>query len=389
VLKTARSTLAKSLVAGAACGALLLAGCGGHGEEKAPEKSGASRQTVTVATVAQTNLDRQVSASGTVSAWEEVPVAAETGGLTAVALYVDEGSYVRQGQPLVQMNDVLLRAQLRQQQAAVQLAEANVARDDAALARAQELRERGFLAQAALDTALADQRASAANLASARATLAQTQTQLDQATIRAPVAGQIISRSVTKGQIITAGTELFRMVRDGRLELDAQVPETELPLIRAGQSATITSSEAGSTTGTVRIVTPEVDAQTRLGVARISLSPGSQLKPGMFARAQIAVGAQPATTVPTGAVLYRNNRAGVFLLNADGASVRFQPITVLSRTDAQTAVSGVATGARVVVEGAGFLNEGDRVTVSTRAAGQGAGQGAGRAAPAPTQPASK
>jgi len=378
VLKTPRSILAAS----AAFGVLMLAGCGGHGDDKGAEKAGASRQTVTVAAVAQTSLDRAVSASGTVSAWEEVPVAAETGGLTAVALYVDEGSYVRQGQPLVQMNDVLLRAQLQQQQAQVQLAEANVARDDAALARAQELKERGFLAQAALDTALANQRASAANLAAARATLAQTRTQLNQATIRAPVAGQIISRSVTKGQIITAGTELFRMVRDGRLELDAQVPETDLPLLRAGQSATVTSSDAGSTTGTIRIVTPEVNAETRLGVARISLAPGSQLKPGMFARAQIAVGGQPAITVPTAAVLYRNNRSGVFLLNADGATVRFQPVDVLSRTDTQTAVGGLEAGARVVVDGAGFLNDGDRVTVSSRPAGQ--------AAARPTaQPASK
>ncbi|PZT96201.1 MAG: efflux RND transporter periplasmic adaptor subunit [Brevundimonas sp.] len=362
--------------------ALLLAGCGGHGEDKTAEKTaGGSRQTVSVAAVAQTSLNRTVTASGTVSAWEEVPVAAETGGLTAVAVYVDEGAYVRQGQPLVQMNDVLLRAQLRQQQAQVQLAEANVARDDAALDRAQQLKERGFLSQASLDTALANQRSSTANLSAARAALAQTQTQLSQATVRAPVGGLIVSRSVTKGQIIAAGTELFRMVRDGRLELDAQVPETELGLVRAGQSATVTSSEAGQTTGSVRIVTPQVDASTRLGLARISLSPGSQLRPGMFARADIAVGDQPATTVPTGAVLYRENKPGVFVLNGDG-TVHFQPITVLSRTDALTAVSGVNAGARVVVDGAGFLNEGDRVNVAPAVAAQpAAGQ------PAAAQPA--
>ncbi|MET3835975.1 RND family efflux transporter MFP subunit [Brevundimonas sp. UYEF29] len=347
-----------------ALSALLLASCGGHGEEKKDEKAaGGSRQTVSAATVTQTSLDRTVTASGTVSAWEEVPVAAETGGLTAVAVYVDEGSYVRQGQPLVQMNDVLLRAQLRQQQAQVQLAEANVARDNAALDRAQQLKERGFLSQASLDTALANQRSSNANLAAARAALSQTQTQLSQATIRAPVGGLIVSRSVTKGQIIAAGTELFRMVRDGRLELDAQVPETELALVRAGQSATITSSEAGQTTGSVRIVTPEVNATTRLGLARISLAPGAQLRPGMFARADIAVGDQPATTVPTGAVLYRDNKPGVFVVRGD-STVHFQPVTILSRTEAQTAVSGVDVGVRVAVDGAGFLNEGDRVNVA-------------------------
>ena len=363
-----------------ALSALLLANCGGHGEEKKDEKAaGGSRQTISAATVTQTSLDRTVTASGTVSAWEEVPVAAETGGLTAVAVYVDEGSYVRQGQPLVQMNDVLLRAQLRQQQAQVQLAEANVARDNAALDRAQQLKERGFLSQASLDTALANQRSSNANLAAARAALSQTQTQLSQATIRAPVGGLIISRSVTKGQIIAAGTELFRMVRDGRLELDAQVPETELALVRAGQSATITSSEAGQTTGSVRIVTPEVNATTRLGLARISLAPGAQLRPGMFARADIAVGDQPATTVPTGAVLYRDNKPGVFVVRGD-STVHFQPVTILSRTEAQTAVSGVNVGVRVAVDGAGFLNEGDRVNVA---------QAVGNAPAPAAQPATK
>ncbi|MBC1183140.1 efflux RND transporter periplasmic adaptor subunit [Brevundimonas sp. WCHBH090558] len=363
-----------------ALSALLLASCGGHGEEKKDEKAaGGSRQTVSAATVTQTSLDRTVTASGTVSAWEEVPVAAETGGLTAVAVYVDEGSYVRQGQPLVQMNDVLLRAQLRQQQAQVQLAEANVARDNAALDRAQQLKERGFLSQASLDTALANQRSSNANLAAARAALSQTQTQLSQATIRAPVSGLIVSRSVTKGQIIAAGTELFRMVRDGRLELDAQVPETELALVRTGQSATITSSEAGQTTGSVRIVTPEVNATTRLGLARISLAPGAQLRPGMFARADIAVGDQPATTVPTGAVLYRDNKPGVFVVRGD-STVHFQPVTILSRTEAQTAVSGVDVGVRVAVDGAGFLNEGDRVNVA---------QAVGNAPAPAAQPATK
>jgi RND family efflux transporter MFP subunit len=185
------SSLRRSL--GAASLALILsltvAACGGHGDDKAAKSDGekAAGQTVTVAAAALTNLPRIVTASGTVTAWEEVPVGAETGGLVATAVYVDEGAYVRQGQPLVQLNDALLQAQLRQQQAGVQTAEANLARDDAALARAQELKERGFLSQASLDTALANQRASAANLASARASLSETRTRLSQATLRAPV----------------------------------------------------------------------------------------------------------------------------------------------------------------------------------------------------------
>jgi RND family efflux transporter MFP subunit len=155
---------------------------------------------------------------------------------------------------------------------------------------------------------------------------------------------------------------MFRMVRDGRLELDAQVPETELALIRAGQTATISSDQLGQTTGRVRIVTPEVNADNRLGVARIALAGAGGFRPGMFAKTQIDVGAQPTITVPTAAVLYRENRSGVFVLMTNG-HVRFQPVNVLSRAEDRTSVTGLNAGAQVVVEGAGFLGDGDRVNV--------------------------
>jgi RND family efflux transporter MFP subunit len=259
---------------------LLVAACGGGAKDKtAPVQ----RQSVTAATVNTVNLPRIVNASGSVTAWEEVPVGAETGGLVATGVFVDEGSYVRQGQALVQLNDAVLRAQLNQQQAAVQTAEANLSRDDAALARSQELKSRGFLSQASLDTAQANQRSSAAGVASARAALSQTQTQLNQATVRAPVSGLVIRRSVTRGQIVQPGTELFRIVRDGRLELDAQVPETELPLIRSGMSAVVVSDQGGETTGRVRIVTSEVDPQSRLGIARVA----GETAPIMFTAAYV------------------------------------------------------------------------------------------------------
>ena len=357
---------------------LSLAACGGGEDKKAETKAGGSAagQTVSVVVASMQNLPRTVTASGTVSAWEEVPVGAETGGLTATGVFVDEGTYVRQGQPLVQMNDALLRAQLRQQQASVQSAQANAARDQAALGRAQELKERGFLSQASLDTALANKRASDANVAAAQASLSETRTRLSQATIKAPVAGLVISRSVTRGQIISPGTELFRIVRDGRLELDAQVPETDLALVRAGQSAVISSDQIGETTGRVRIVTPEVNAENRLGIARIALV-GGGFRPGMFARARIQVGDQAAVTVPTASVLYRENRAGVFVLGTDNHA-HFVQVTVLSRTTDSTAVSGLPAGSRVVVAGAGFLGDGDRVTVAPA-----------RAAPARSAAASK
>lgn len=345
---------------------LALAACGsGDGDSKAKAAAAArsASQTVTAATAVLINQPRSVTASGTVSAWEEVPVGAETGGLTAIGVYVDEGAYVRQGQLLVKLNDDVLQAQLRQQQAGVASAEANAAREDSALARAEELRGRGFLSQASLDTAIANQRSAQAQLSAAQASLSETRTRLNQTSIRAPVAGLISSRSVTRGQIVQPGTELFRMVRDGRLELDAEIPEAELRLVRSGMAATIASEQAPGATGRVRIVTPEVNPQTRLGIARIALSSGSGLRPGMFARASIDVGAQPAVVVPSDAVVFREGRAGVYTIGARNA-VHFNPITTGARNGTQIqVVSGLEANQRVVVQGAGFLGEGDVVTV--------------------------
>lgn len=356
----------------------VLAACGGHSEEAAADEN-RGRQTVTAATVRLINLPRTLSASGSVSAWEEVPVGAETGGLVATAVYVDEGAYVRQGQPLVQLNDTVLRAQVRQSEAQVATARANLSRDQAALARAQELKERGYLSQASLDTATANQRAAAAALQSAEAALSEQRTRLAQTVIRAPVSGRIISRSVTRGQIVQAGTELFRMVRDGRLELDAQVPEADLPLVRAGQTATIVSEEAGSVVGTVRIVTPEVDPQTRLGLARVALPAGAALRPGMFARAEINVGAQPAFVVPSSSIVYREGKPGVYVIGTND-TVAFRAVTTGIRQGQDLAVTGVRANERVVVSGAGFLGDGDQVRI-------GAARAAPAAAQAPTQKA--
>jgi RND family efflux transporter MFP subunit len=352
---------------------LTLAACGGGEEADKAAAAAPSRQTVTAATVTASSLPRTVTASGSVSAWEEVPVGAETGGLTATGVFVDEGVYVRQGQPLVQLNDALL------QPAAGAAAEAKVARDEAALGRARELRERGFLSQASLDTALANERASKAGLDSARASLSETRTRVNQATIRAPVSGLVASRSVTRGQIVQAGTELFRLVRDGRLELDAQIPETELRLVRAGMSAVVSSEQAGQTTGTVRIVTPEVDPQSRLGVARISLT-GGALRPGMFARAEIDVGAQPALTVPSQAIVYREGKPGVYVID-QGDRVRFQSVETGGRDGGALAITaGLTAGQRVVVQGAGFLGDGDlvRIVAARPAAAAQPAQGAAR-----------
>ncbi|WP_310217102.1 efflux RND transporter periplasmic adaptor subunit [Caulobacter sp. BE264] len=342
--------------------AIALAGCGDK-KAKAPKSAPSASATVSVIVVASQTIAREINATGTISPWEEVPVGAETGGLTALSVNAEEGQVVQAGQVLVKLNDALISAQLRQQEAAVASAKATLAEANAALNRARELQAKGYLSQAGLDTATTRQATAAANLAAAEAGRGETAARVAQTAIRAPVSGLISRRSVTKGQIVSAGSELFRIVRDSRLELDAEIPETDLAAIKAGMPARVYSDKVGEMTGRVRLVTSEVNPTSRLGTARISLSAMGGFRPGMFARATIDAGDQPALVVPSESVLYRENRPGVFVVDA-ARKAHFRRITILATTSDRIAAAGLTAGEHVVVEGAGFLGEGDLVRVS-------------------------
>ncbi|WP_454714159.1 efflux RND transporter periplasmic adaptor subunit [Caulobacter segnis] len=342
--------------------AIALSGCGDKKAKKEKASPSASA-TVSVVTVTSQPIARQINATGTISPWEEVPVGAETGGLTAVSVNAEEGQVVQAGQVLVQLNSTVLAAQLRQQDASVASAKATLAEASAALNRARELNAKGYLSQAGLDTATARQGTAAANLAAAEAGRGETAARVAQTSVRAPVGGLISRRSVTKGQIVSAGSELFRIVRDGRLELDADIPETDLAAVKAGMPAKIYSEKLGEATGRVRIVTSEVNAQTRIGTARVALSSMGGFRPGMFARATIDAGDQPALVVPSASVLYRENRPGVFVVDS-AKKVHFRRISVLANTGDRVAATGLTAGDSVVVDGAGFLGEGDLVRIS-------------------------
>jgi RND family efflux transporter MFP subunit len=344
-----------------ACVALasMASACGAKKSVEAPKPA----LTVTAETVQAHDLVHRVYATGTVGAWRDVPVGAETGGLTAIEVNVDEGSRVREGELLVKLNDRVLQAQVRQQQAAVASAEAVLAQQEAALNRSEALAKQGFLARANLDTAVANQKTATAQVETARAALAETETKLDQTNIRAPVAGLISARTVVKGQIVTAGAELLRIVRDDQLELNAQIPEADLPLVHAGQTAQVSDEQGHTATGRIRIVAPQVDVQSRLALARITLPVGGGFSSGEFARAEIGVGAQPVLAVPEGAVVYRDGKPNVLVIDQTN-HLHQRAVQTGEHAQGYVAISsGVNAGERVVVEGAGFLGEGDLVKV--------------------------
>jgi RND family efflux transporter MFP subunit len=326
--------------------ALSVSGC--SGKKKDASAPAAHVSVVGYAVVRQTSAPVQIVGTGTVSAWQEVAVGAETGGLTAISLLADEGQTVKQGQPLLKMNDVLLQAQFKE-------AQANFNQSNKAYQRSQTLFQQGYLSASALDSAEASKLTTEASMQTA-------QTQLNMATVRAPVSGIITHRTAVLGQNISQGAELFRIVRDGRIELNMEVVESDLRDIQPGMVVTVTSESTGPVSGSVRIVTPQIDPATRLGYARVSVPWSSGLRPGMFASGAINAGMRDVLIIPQKAIVYAQNTPSVFVIGPDNKA-RVRKIVTAGPVgkDDVSVREGLQANERVVTNGAGFLNDGDLV----------------------------
>ena len=256
-----------------------------------------------------------------------------------------------------------LTATLRQREA-ISVAKANIGNSVAAVGSAK-----AAVSQAQAGVKQADAGISRANadLANARARIKELQTQRERATVvTAPASGTIAKKTVQVGGL-TSTQPMFEIIRNGALELQAKVPQVLLPKIRVGQTVQV-RSDADSRIqllGQVQEINPVVDETTRQALLKISLPPNPLTRPGMFLKGALNYGTDQALTVPTQAVLSQaDGQKLVFVLKADG-TVRSQRIEVGDPKQGQISVKqGLQVGDQVVVEGAGFLKDGDPVTVT-------------------------
>jgi RND family efflux transporter MFP subunit len=277
---------------------------------------------------------------------------------------VNVGDAVDKGDVLAVFDAAPVEADLAQARAAVQEAEANASAAVADAKRARALTSSGAISEQQITQYVTTERTARARVASARATLSQQQLRLKYTKVVAPDSGLISARNATVGAVGGVGMEMFRMIRQGRLEWRAEVPAGDLPRIRRGQHAIVKAANSSSVKGTVRMVAPTVDAQTRIALVYVDLPPtlsnSAPLKAGMFASGQFALGESAALTVPQGAVALRDGFAYVFRLNADNRVSQVK-VTTGRRIGERVEVDGVAADAPIVVSGAGFLNDGDLV----------------------------
>jgi HlyD family secretion protein len=210
-----------------------------------------------------------------------------------------------------------------------------------------------------------DIQAAAATVEEIKANIQAIEGQINQTIIRAPSDGMIVKRDAHIGEIGTGIQikSLFNMIRDNRLEVRAQVPETDLPRLHEGQQVVFTGPDGKQFTGVLRIITPQVDVDTRLATLRIEVPFSKDLRPGIFVHGKVKLAADNIVVIPTKAAVSRDDYTLVFTLEGD--HVIQHSVKLGDRFGEKVEVlSGVKLGEPVVVTGAGFLKDGDLVRVS-------------------------
>ena len=324
---------------------LALAAC-----KKPPEKVTEKDQAraVRVVEVQPRSIVGALSASGDLLPREEAAVMPEVAGYRVSRVLADVGDYVRAGQVLVQLDPALLEAQIAASQA--QAAQAN---DQAQ--RVADLDGQGVLSQ----EQIAQRRFQAQ---AANANLRNLQTQRRKLAVTAPVSGLILEKTVRPGDLSAGGsTPWFRMARDGQVELSAELGESDLARVRVGQTATVTLPSGAVAQGRVRLISPQIDSQTKLGEVRILLPVRSDIRAGGFGRAVFADAASQALAVPETAIRYDADSASVMTVAANNRVKRVGVQTGPRGSGYVQLVRGPPAGTRVVQNAAAFLLDNDLV----------------------------
>ena len=365
----------------ATSGTLLFSGATRAADAPA---AGPARPALTVSTARpqRAAMPLHLAANGNVMAWQEASIGAESNGLRLTEVRANVGDVVRAGQVLATFAAETVQADLAQARASLLEAQAHAAEATANAERARTLQATGALSQQQIQQFTTAEQTAKARVEAAQALLRAQELRLQHTQVLAPDSGVISARTATVGAVVGAGTELFRMVRKGRLEWRAEVLASELRPLRPGAKARVTAASGVTVEGTVRMVAPTVDPQTRNALVYVDLPAHPDLRAGMFARGEFQLGSSDALTVPQEALVVRDGFAYVFAVGADQRVQQRKVQTGRRQADRVEVLSGLTADTTVAVRGAGFLNDGDLVRVAPATEGS-----ASKPAQAPVQQA--
>jgi RND family efflux transporter MFP subunit len=349
---------------------LLALGIRARSEADAPQNVAATEPpaSLTVALVQAKPMrwPEQAIANGNIAAWQEAVVSAEVGGLRLAEVLVDVGDQVTRGQVLARFDAATQRANVAQQRAALAEAEALRAEADSNYARATRLRETAAISEQDLIQASTRAQAAAAQVESARARLEAAELMLKYTEVTAPDDGVVSSRTAMLGAVGAPGAELFRLVRQNRLEWRAELTGAQLADVRVGMAARLDLPDGTKATGVVRQIAPVLNEATRIGIAYVELdrTTTNSARAGMYATGTITIGESNGLELPAGAVVQRDGHDYVFIVGAE-SEVQMTKVRVGRRHgDAVEVLAGVSEADRIVASGGAFLNDGDRVRIA-------------------------
>ncbi|MBA4086628.1 MAG: efflux RND transporter periplasmic adaptor subunit [Novosphingobium sp.] len=320
-------------------------------------------QVVTVVVPGTTTIAGTITASGTIAARREMPVGVAGEGGQIVQVLVDAGDWVRAGQVLAVIDRSVQGQQIASQAANVEVAAADARLAQANLDRALKLVERGFISKADIDRLTATRDAANARVRVARASLGELGARAARLNIVAPAAGLVLTRAAEPGQIVTPGSGvLFSMARDGQMEMQARLSESDLARLSVGASADVTPVGTDRKfSGQVWQLSPTIDQTSREGIARIALAYDKVLRPGGFATATLVSGTTNAPLLPESAILSDDKGSYVFVIDKDDKAVRRAVKTGQVSAKGIAVVEGLSGSERIVLRAGGFLNPGDKV----------------------------
>lgn len=354
-----------------ACALLVLALSGRASADDKKPAAAKPALTITTTRPATATLPLRLGANGNVAAWQEAVIGSESQGLRLAEVRVNVGDVVKKGQVLAVFDADTVRADLDQARAALAEAEANAAAAEADAQRARALKSSGAFSEQQITQYLTAERTAQARVAASKATLAQQQLRLKYTQVVAPDSGIISARNATVGAVLGSGTEMFRMIRQGRLEWRAEVTASELSRIQPGTRVLVKAANGSEIAGKVRTIGPTIDPQTRNALVYVDLPPAlsanAPLKAGMFANGQFALGESGALTLPQQAVVVRDGFSYVFRLNPDNHVTQVKVSTGRRLGERVEILSGIAPDSVLAVSGAGFLNDGDLVRTAPAA----------------------
>ena len=326
--------------------------------------------TVEVTQPVRGSVPLTLGVSGNIAAWQEAVIGSQSNGLRLSELRANVGDTVRKGQVLAVFAAETVQAEVLQARAALLEAEAQAADARSNAERARSIQDTGALSRQQINQFNTAAKASAARVEAARAALRAQQLRQGYTRVLAPDDGVISSRTATVGAVVPAGTELFRMVRQGRLEWRAEVVGQDLAALKVGDSATVDLPDGRQLAGTVRSIAPTLDTARRIAIVYVDL-PGAQqqgAKAGMYLSGRFDLGHAEGWMIPHSAVVSRDGFDFIFVLAAD-SRVQQHKVTLGARQgDLVQVLDGVDGQTRLVHSGAGFLIDGDLVKVVATAA---------------------